>query len=38
MIGEWLELHFQVKARVKRGLRRARELSFDPFINCVSRL
>lgn len=38
MVGEWLELYFQVKARMKRGLRRARELSFDPFINRVSRL
>lgn len=38
MIREWLELYFQVKARMRRGLRRGREVLFDPFLNCVGRL
>jgi len=38
MIREWLELYFQVKARMRRGLRRSREVLFDPFLSCVDRL
>lgn len=34
MTGEWLELYFQVKARMKRGLRTSGELSFDPSKLC----
>lgn len=37
VIREWLELYFQVKARRRRGLRRGREVLFDPFLNCVDR-